>query len=245
MKKRYLVLILFIFISMLFCVNNVYSNSFGMLGNVKKYVITVFPNKDGSINMEYHIQLETTCQNVDYVSVRLPQGTPSINYYNESVISNYNFSYRQINFNLVKDYSKGSNINLDFTINLENVYKYNFKNSILNYRITIGEVKNFYNDEITVNWLKNGVFFQGRGKENDNYYVWKQKYSIFRAFNVMVQYKDYKFDISTNGKKFDITDCINNYWLFIVGGFVILIEIKRNIENKKAARFPLRTKNII
>jgi hypothetical protein len=243
MKKIQVVLFLFIFI--LIFKERLYATSFGNFGDVEKYVITVNALKDGSIDMLYNISLKVTSDNVEKIKVRLPQGNPSIINFNTNIISNIEFSYRQANITLKKAYNEGSKINFNFSINLKNVYKYNEKKGIVVYRIMIGEIKNFTNKDITVNWSKNGVYFQGRGKEEGNYYVWQQQYSLLRSFQVMIQYKEDKFNFTTGGKKFNIEEYFYEYWMVSVGIFVIILEVRKNIINKRAAKFPFRTKNVI
>lgn len=243
-KKIFTTLVLF-FVFVIVWNKNMQANSFGILGNVDKYNIFVNTQKDGSINMYYDIELNVTAESVDNIKVKLPQGDVTLKTFDTSNISSVEFSYRKANITLNKTYTKYEKIHIKFSVNLANAYRYNEKKQIVIYRITIGDVKDFINNEIVVNWKKKGVYFQGRGFEESDSYVFKQNYSIFRNFDVMIQYKDYNFDMINSGKKFTFESYIYNYGLITIAIAVIILEIKNNIINRSAMRYQFRGKNVI
>lgn len=243
MKKVVIVFALFFLIGM--SRNQIKANSFGILGEVDHYVITVNPLKDGSIKMQYHISLTITGEKVDQIKIRLPQGSPTVISFDSHTIASFDFSYRQANIFLSKTYEKGSKLHFTFTILMAHAYRYNEKKEMVIYRMTIGEVKDFINKEMVVNWAKNGVYFPGRGKEEGNYYVFRQEYSLLRSFQVMVQYTKNSFQLETPDSAVSLEDYFYQYWLVSVGLFVIVLEIRKNIQNRRASKFPFRTKNVI
>lgn len=230
---------------MLLFISSIKASSFGILGNVDKYLISISTLKDGTLNMEYNITLTVGEKNVEKIDIKLPQGVYTLKSFDNKYISSINFGYRNAHIVLNREYKKGEKIILNFKCNLSNAYRYSKRNQVIVYRLGIGNVKDFVNNEIVVKWNKSGVFFQGRGKEQGNYYVWKQEYSFFRNFEVMIQYKVDKFRLTSLPKTNNLENYIYNYGLIVIAFIVIFFEIKTNIINYSYSKFPFRGKNVI
>ena len=242
MKKIVITLVLSFFV--IFAYKNTNVKSYFTLGNVDDYEVEINTRTDGSINMQYNINLSITGESVDNIKIKLPLGNATLISFDNNNISDISFDYRKANIKLNKTFYEGQNLNLNFSINMKDVYRYNEDKGLVIYRITVGDVKYFTNNNIVVKWKKDGVYFQGRGKEIGNYYVWEQKYSFFRSFQVMIQYSQNKFDLLEKDS-LKIENFIYNYGLIIIAFSVIILEIKNNILNFSAAKYPFRGKNVI
>lgn len=230
MRKLCIALILSFFA--FFCGKSLYASSLLYKGNVDNYEILINSKSDGSIDMEYNISLSLNAdvQSVDNIVLKLPLGTPILKDYDYNTISAVDFDYRKANISLKRSYNAGEKIKLNFKINMSDVYRYLENKGLVIYRITIGDVKEFKNNKIVVKWNKSGVYFSGRSKDIDGYYVWKQNYSFFRSYQVMIQYYQSNFDMLKK-EDFKIENFICNYGLIIIAFFVIVLEIKNNLNN--------------
>lgn len=242
MRKLFITLVLYFFV--IVTSKNIYATSIYSLGNVDNYEVEINTKTDGSINMKYNVKLSITWENVDNVKIKIPLGRASLVSYDMNNISDISFEYRKVNIKLKRGYNSGEKLNLNFCINIQDVYRYNEDKGLIIYRITIGDVKYFNTNNIIVKWNKNGVYFQGRGKEIGNYYVWEQNYSFFRSFQVMIQYSQNKFDL-LDETTFKVENFVYSYGLIIIAISVIILEIKNNLMNFSAAKYPFRGKNVI
>lgn len=231
-----------------FCIlvnKSLYANSFGVLGQTKKYNVLVNAKKDCSLDMEYKISLKVTGKSVDNIKIKLPLGDVSTVSYDSNVINDISYSYKKAKIKLNKTYTNGQVINLNFKINIKDAYSYLSKKGLLSYRLVIGDVKDFVNNNISVKWNKDKVYFQGMGKEEGKYYVFNEDYSLIKNFEIMIQYRIENFNLEDINETFKFEKFLNKFWLFAVGIFVIIYEIKKNVINKEYSKRIFGFKNII
>lgn len=242
MKKTYITLILLFFL--FFTSKSISASSFFTYGEVKDYVIEANTKTDGSVNLKYNIKLDILGESVEQIDVKIPLGTARVISFENKYISHIDYGYKKLKIHLNRKYKVGENLNLLFSINIKDAYRYNEKTGIVIYRMNFSDVKYFKNNYITVKWKKSGVYFQGMGKEEGEYYVFKQKYSFFRNFQVMIQYSQNKFDI-LDKEKFRFENVIYSYGLIIIAISIIVFEIKNNVIFFNSSRYPLRGKNVM
>lgn len=217
---------------------DVKAKSKGYLDRIDKYEITIDPNKDGTLDMEFNITwtvLDSTSEGpLTWIKIGIPnkyasniQGTTS----NIEKISYYSDSGSYIRVDLNREYFSGETLEIGFTFIQSRMYMLKGNDCYYNY-------KPGWFDEIPVTsaivkWNKAGITDSNYMTETGDYYIWsgslnpgetldiniKYDQSYFRVLNPNLQYTDAYMTA------FDILAIVLIVVIFLVTITVLIISI--------------------
>lgn len=235
MKKLIILLTLLVVLSFSSFIN---VEASGYLDRIDKYEITIDPNKDGTLDMEFNITwtvLDSSSEGpLSWIKIGIPnkyatniQGTTQ----NIEKISYYSDNGSYIRIDLDREYKAGETLEIGFTYIQSRMYMLQGSHCYYNY-------KPGWFDEIpvssaTVKWNKEGVIDSNYMSETDEYYIWsdalnpgetldiniKYDQSYFRVLNPDLQYSDAYMTLG------DIIAIVLIVVIFVVVIVVLIISI--------------------
>lgn len=189
-----LVLILSIFTISLF---NVKAISY--LDRIEKYEITIDPNKDGSLEMEFYIKWQVLNDDIEgpleWIKIGIPNKYVSnikalssniddIYYYSD------NGSYMRID--LDRRYKAGEVLDIRFSYTQSRMY--HLYNNECYYDYKPGWFDEIPVSSATIKWNKSGVTYANNEIENNDYYIWTSPLNPGETITVDVKYDQTYFD---------------------------------------------------
>lgn len=196
--KKLITLLLVLSALILTPVVNVKASSY--LDRIDKYEITIDPNKDGTLDMEFNIRwtvLDSKTEGpLTWIKIGIPnkyvaniQGTTS----NIEKISYYSDGGSYIRIDLNREYLAGETLDIGFTYIQSRMYMLHGTECYYNY-------KPGWFDEIPVTsavikWNKDGVIEADQMSESDGYYIWSSKLNPGETLDINVKYDQSYFRV--------------------------------------------------
>ena len=189
-----LVLILSIFTISLF---NVKAISY--LDRIVKYEITIDPNKDGSLEMEFYIKWQVLNDDIEGPLEWIKIGIPNKYVSNIKALSSNiddifyysdNGSYMRID--LDRRYKAGEVLDIRFSYTQSRMY--HLYNNECYYDYKPGWFDEIPVSSATIKWNKSGVTYANNEIENNDYYIWTSPLNPGETITVDVKYDQTYFD---------------------------------------------------
>lgn len=179
---------------------------------INDYTIKVNPRKDGSLDINYHIEWEVLDsssvgplydlyvgipnEHVDSI-VGLSKNIQTIGYSNSS--NGRSGDYVHIKFN--KQYHTGDIAIIDFS--LHQSYMYTLDGSRCSYSFTPGYFNDVKVKNASILWNSNNVIDSTTSKQDDGYYVWKKSLSKGSKITAKVEYYQTVFSSLDTSKQYN------------------------------------------
>ena len=170
------------------------------LDEIEEYHITVSPQKDGSLDMEYHIKwkvLDSESEGpLEWVKIGIPNAhakditgiTSNIKSIDYKIIDNG--YYIRVDF----DRAYYKNEVIDFTFSFRQEYMYNLSGDTVSYDFTPGWFDDIEVKDIEVMWDATDVRKADGGEKNsDGFYVWSKRLRKGGKMPIRVTYRKSAF----------------------------------------------------
>lgn len=187
------------------------------LDEIESYKITVDMEKDGSLDITYHIDwmvLDDTSEGpLTWVKVGIPnEYVDNINALSDNIssidYSNENAGdYVRIDFD--KSYYASEIVSFDFSIHEYYMYKLDDDKNICSYSFTPGWFDDIDVKSLTILWNSENVLNSDSAKKESSYLVWTTSLSAGERYSVNVSY---------NSSAFVLSDQKNEYPSDLPGG---------------------------
>lgn len=198
--KRYLKLVLGVIVFlMVICLFESKVNA-QALDQIEEYRIIVEPQKDGTLNMTYHIEWTVLDSNTEGPLTWVEIGIPNSNVKARKIpntikgisIPSKVGNYVRIDFK--KAYYAGETVSFDFSLEEVRMYQLQNSNNLLIYDFTPGWFDNIEVKNITVMWKADNVKSHN-GKISGDYITWNGNLKPGKKLAVKVTYTASYFDI--------------------------------------------------
>ena len=226
MKKIICLLLTFLFcMSFTGC-----SDEINPLDEILEYHITINPNREGNLNMEYHIKWKVLNSKsegpLEWVKIGVPNKyVKNITALSEAIdeISYYSDDGAYIRVDLDKAYYAGEVVDIDFSFVQTHIYTLNEEEVV--YRFNPGWFPEIQVKDLKVYWAKDKVTYSNSTLTNEDYYIWSYSLDYNETIDVDVKYNKESFINLSNDNTFsdDYEDWSGLIVVFVFIGVFVLV----------------------
>lgn len=213
---------------------NQYDKTMIPLDEIEDYTITIDMNKDGSMDIKYHIEWKVLNSTIEGPLEWVQIGIPNANVSNvKKLTSNikkakYNYDYgNYVRIDFHRKYYAGEIVTFEFSIKQSHMYTINSDGTCI-YGFTPGWFDNINVKKATIKWNRNNMINATNGSKLDEYgyIVWTKEIPKGQKMSVQATFNQSAFKLDKNKQAKDAkTRGSNPYSMIYIVIFIVAIII--------------------